>query len=208
VGQNKKPRKKISLIRNKANHINAVLERCLAKFHIIGDMNHLPTAFHFADLSLHLKGGDLKIAQEYAREFLLEKKQPWTMMGIYYFKSDDKVEVSIAVTVKEDVTLEHFGTCGESYIKSMAEQVCKEDLTLQRDELAFYGYYLTYGKDLNIDSVENQLAETFLKTTRSLEEIRPDTITITLERLHNALNIDKFHLVNSEALTTNYRQTA
>lgn len=195
MGQNKKPRKKISLIRNKANHINAVLERCLAKFHIIGDMNHLPTAFHYADLSLHLKGGDLKIAQEYTREFLLKKKQPWTMVGIYYFKSDDKVEVSIAVTVKEDVTLEHFGTHGESYIKSMAEQVCKEDQTLQRDEFAFYGYYLTYGKDLNTDSVEDQLSDSFLKITDSLENIRPDTVPITLERLYNALDADKFHLV-------------
>lgn len=203
---NKKPRKKISLVRNKTKHIDAVINRCLAKFHVIGDMNRIPTAFHYGDIKMHLKGVDLKLALEYVNEFLFDLKQPWTLMGYYYFKNLDGVVSVPAVIEREDTTYLEMGDVAESLIKDMAREICNFDSNLKREDLLFYGYYLTYGKDLNIESVENQLHEIFLKITNSLENIVPNVVIINREKLINALNNDKFHLVNSNALSTSFKQ--
>lgn len=202
MAKNSKSRKKSSMIRRTSNHITAVIQRCIAKFHIIGDMNHLPTAFHYGDIKLHLKGMELKIGLEHANEFLLEKRQSWTFMAIHYFKTEQGIEVIPVVLVKEDTTLGEMGTHGEAMLKECRESVYTSGEGYSDDTLLFYGYYLTYGKDLNIGSVEEQLSTIFLKTTKDLTEISDNVVEITTDKVINALLSDKFHLVNSNALTT------
>lgn len=202
MASNKKTRKKGSQVRRKSDHIGAVLNRSLSKFHIIGDMNHLPTAFHFADLSLHLKGMDLKIAQEHALEYLCVERKSWTFMGLFYFSSPEGVEIIPRVLTIEDTVLSEMGTHGEDYLKQMRESIYSETPELSDDKLEFYGYYMTYGSALNIDSIEEQLCTIFFKITNDLENIIPNVVEITEDKVMDSIARDKFHLVDSKSSIT------
>lgn len=202
MANNKKPRKKGSIVRRKSNHIGAVLNRAIAKFHIIGDMNHIPTAFHFGDIALHLKGKDLEIAQEHALEYLCLERKTWTFMGLFFFKSEEGIEIIPSVMEVENTVLGEMGKNGEDYLKQMRDSIYSENPHYSDDTLEFYGYYLTYGNNLNISSVEDQLCASFFKITNDLESIEPHVVEITEDKVMTALGRDKFHLVDSKTKTT------
>lgn len=198
MASNKKPRKKGSVVRRKSNHIGAVLNRTIAKFHIIGDMNHVPTAFHFGDIALHLKGKDLEIAQEHALEYLCLERKTWTFMGLFFFKSPEGIQIIPSLMEVEDTVLGEMGANGESYLKQMRENIYAERPEFSDDVLEFYGYYLTYGNNLNIGSVEDQLCMSFFKITNDLENIEPHVVEITEDKVLASLGKDKFHLVDTK----------
>lgn len=202
MASNKKTRKKGSPIRRKSNHISYVLNRVMAKFHIIGDMNHLPTTFHFADLNLHLKGKDLEIAQEHALEYLCLERKPWTFMGLFFFKSAEGVEIIPRVIEVEDTTLGEMGKNGEEYLLTMRQSIYEENSEYSDDTLEFYGYYLTYGHGLNIDSIEDQLCTSFFKITNDLENIQPHVVEITEDKVLASIGRDKFHLIDTKTTKT------
>jgi len=200
---NKKPRKAVKPQSKRiAAHIISVLRVVLGKFHVIGDMNHLPTAFHFAELSQHLKGSDLRIAQDYAFDWLCIHKRAWTMVAMHYFKTEEGIEVIPTSLVIQDATLGIMGRDGEFLLKEMREALFKTNDAYNEDTLAFYGYYMTHGEDLNIASVEDQLSESFLKITQDLEKIQPHVVAITEEKTLMSLGKDKFSISNRNALTT------
>lgn len=201
---NKKPRKPAKPQSKRiAAHIISVMRVVMSKFHIIGDMNHLPTAFHFAELSQHLKGSDLRIAQQHAFEWLCVQTRPWTMVAMHYFKTEEGIEVIPTSTVILDANLATMGRDGEYWLKEMREALFKTNKAYNEDTLAFYGYYMTHGEDLNIASVEDQLSESFLKITQDLEKIEPHVVAITEEKTLMSLGKDKFSISNRNALTTN-----
>lgn len=196
---NSKPRKKSGKgIRRKSQHIEAVLRRCVSKFHIIGDMNHVPTAFHFGDMSLHLKGMDLRIGLEHFVEFLNEERKTWTFLVIHYFSIGDAIEVVPAHIEIEDTTMVEMGRNGEIYLKQIREQVYAADDRLSDDNLEFYGYYITHGKDLPIQSIEDQLTDSFMIITKDLAAVRPSVTQLTKEGVIKSLEHDKFRLHYTE----------
>lgn len=206
MANSKKPRKKgKGIFGRKAVHISSVINRCMSKFHVIGDMNHRPTAFHFADISMHLKGEDLRIGLEHVMQFLCELKQPWTFMAFHYFKdSNGEVEcIPVAITL-DDVTYNDIGEQGEDILKQLRESVYNSDPRYNDDTLLFYGYYFTHGKGLALETVEDKLIENFLKVNKDLEEIKEHVVEITKKKLLYALEADKYSLVNSEALKTTF----
>lgn len=200
---NKKPRKAPKTVaRRKTDHIVRILRICLSKFHIIGDMNHIPTAFHFGDLAQHLSGMDLKVAHQHAYEWLCIVPRTWTMMGIHYFKTEEGFEVIPISLVRENATLKTMGADGEELLKEMRDAMVASNPDHNEDNLLFYGYYLTYGDDLHLDTVEDQLTESFMKITADFTKVEPHVVRITEEKVLKALQNDKFSISNKNALST------
>jgi len=200
VANKKQVRKKSGgLVRRRTNHIGAVINRCIAKFHMIGTMNHLPTAFHWGDIALHLKGMDLKIGYENAYEFLAEERKPWTLLVIHFFKTADGIEAVPLSMVVPDATLIEIGRNGEVLLHQLRQQLYEAEPQYSDDVLEFYGYYFTYGDNLQIDSIEDQLTDAFMAKTNNLESIVPAVEEIDEAKVLAALLHDKFRLVKREA---------
>lgn len=206
---NKKPRKKTSLVKRRSNHIKIALDKCLSKFHLIGDVNHRPKAFHYADLSMYLKGTDLKVGYQLAQEYLLVDKRPWTLIVYHFFKTETGIEIVPATIVVKDTDLIDMGNRCEDLFKDLRESVYQANEGLNDANLAFYGYYLTYGDNLLVESIEENICNGFFKLTNDLADVTPNVVRVTSDKLIQALAEDKYHLSNRDALSTNmvYQET-
>lgn len=198
----KKPRKKYSPIRSTGTHIDTVVNRCMSKFHYVGDMNHPPLAYHYGDIALHLKGEAKKVAYEHIHEQLLDKPGPWTLIGYHFFNLNEKIEVIPATIVVPDVTLQDMGDRFEDLLKDLRDSITASDKRFHEGNLAFYGYYLTYGEDLQVDRIEKGMVDSLFKITDDMTNIQPYIVKVDADSLFKALGEDKYTLLNNPNKTT------
>lgn len=208
MAKQKKPRnKKYGIVRAKTNNITSVVSRVISKFQIIGDQYHAPLAFHYNEIQLYLKGMDLKVGYQHANEYLFEHKKPWSVIGLFFTKDGDNIEVHSARAILEDTTLYAVGEQLEDVLRGMRLGLFSDMGTESNNEVIFYGYFITYGgEDINVDSIENQLAPSFLKITKDLTVFPEKEHVFTPESILAAIKADKYSAANRNALSTEYKE--
>ena len=162
----------------------------LNKFQIMGDMNHRPTVFHLRELNKYVRPDLRKTAYAHLLKFLLEDRQPWTLMVITFFETKEGIETYPTSTVVPDTNGEEMAGIVESFIaESLNSAIETEGYTVSQRK--FYAYYLNFGGDLNLDHLEEQLTTRFLQVTQDLTAVNPDHIEVcNRQKLIEALAFD------------------
>lgn len=190
--------------RRMSKHIAAVLNHVMDKFYIMGDMNHSPTSFHTSGLNLHLKGMDLVIALQEMMKFLYGERKQWTFAVYHFFKIDGKIEVIPSLMRIDDSLLNEVADNAEDNIKLLKDSVMDEEEGLTEENYIFYGYYINYGEHLRMDLMEQDIITALMKVNGDLVSVNPEVETCTAEKILRSISNEKFSLVNSNSLKTDY----
>lgn len=194
------------LQRRKAKHIEAVLNRAMGKFYIIGDMNHGPMSFHVSDIKLHLKGQDREIALQEMCKFLYGEEREWVLAVYHFFKIDGKIEVVPTVMKLGNTLLQEVADDVEDHISTLKDSVIDDEDGFTKENYLFYGYYINYGAELRMDLMEDDIIKALLQVNNDLTDVNPNVVTCSAEKVLRAIAGEKFSLTDSSALQTNFKE--